>query len=461
MSQNAHSGKKVRGPRYIAIEILCRWEERHLPLDQIIGQYFTEIAPDAGRDRQLIISLVNGVVRWRSYIDWVLGRFSSYPLTKMKIRTLQALRVGTFQMFFLDRIPPSAAVNETVQAFKDMRQPQWLSGFINGILRNMERQHLTIPTPFRNKDAVPETALLSHPEWLIQRWKERYGERQAIALCEANNRQAHLCLRVNTRLSTPLALIGKLKAAGIDAKMGKFSPIAVRIDNYRGPIVTLPGFSEGLFQVQGEAAQLVTLLLGPLQPGKTYLDGCAGLGGKFSHLAQIIPAGTNLEAIEQNFSRVQKLRENLARLRLEKTVTIVEGKIELLLPDRKEKYAGVLIDAPCSGLGVIRKHPEIRWHRTPGDLVRYHEIQSALLGTAADLVAPGGVLVYATCSIEPEENEEVVKEFLEHQPHFSVTDSRENLPATCASLVDSAGFFRTMPFPDGLDGFFAARLIKN
>jgi 16S rRNA (cytosine967-C5)-methyltransferase len=452
--------KIVRGPRYIAIEILCRWEERHLPLDQLMEQFFAGMAPENASDRQLTLSLVYGVIRWRAYLDWVLSRLSSHPLAKMKPRTLQALRIGLFQLVFLDRIPPSAAVNETVQALKDMQQPKWLAGFVNGILRNLARQRVNIPTPFRNKDSIPEAALLGHPDWLIKRWKDRYGKSQTVALCVANNTQASLCLRVNTSLTTRSALLEKFKTAGMDAHPGKFSPVAIRIAAYHGPIAKIPGFADGLFQVQDEAAQLVSLLLGPLKPGNTYLDGCAGLGGKTSHLAQMMSAGSGLSASEPHTGRVKKLKENLVRLRLDKTVTIVEGTIDSLLPGMKEIYAGVLIDVPCSGLGVIRRHPDIRWNRNPGDLLRYQERQSALLETAAELVAPAGTLVYATCSTEPEENEAVVTKFLENHPRFSLSDCRETLPESGASLVDSMGFFRTLPGGNDLDGFFAARLIK-
>jgi len=450
----------VRGPRFIAIEILCRWEETHLPLDQLLEQYFAGMPLDDRRDRQLSLSMVYGVIRWRIYLDWVLGKFSSHPLAKMKTRTLQALRVGLYQLLFLDRIPPSAAVNETVQALKDMKQPKWLTGFVNGILRNLERQRQNIPTPLRSQDLIPEAALLNHPEWLVTRWKLRYGASQVVAICKTNNTPAHLCLRVNTSLTTRSAFQEKLAAAGIIAYPGKFSPVAIRLAEYHGPIANIPGFADGLFQVQDEAAQLVSLLLGSFKPGNKYLDGCAGLGGKTSHLAQMMPAGSSLDASEPNTDRIIKLRENLERLRLEKRVTIVEGTADSLLPEMKERYHGVLIDVPCTGIGVIRRHPDIRWNRIPGDLLRYQKIQLALLKTAADLVAPGGTLVYATCSTEPEENDAVVQKFLENQPRFSLSDCGEILPESCSSLIDNAGFFRTLPGRDDLDGFFAARLIK-
>jgi 16S rRNA (cytosine967-C5)-methyltransferase len=451
----------VRGPRYSAIEILFRWEENYQPLDHLMDQYFAAIELEDERDRQLTISMVYGVIRWRTYLDWVLGRFSSHPLSKMKNRTLQALRVGLFQLLFLDRIPGSAAVNETVQALKDMKQPKWLTGFVNGMLRNMERERHNVPRPSKNKNELPEAALLSHPEWLIARWQERYGKNQAAAICAANNTQAQLCLRVNTSLTTPSGLLKKLKAAGLNVEPGKFSPTAIRVAGFHGAVTAIPGFSEGMFQVQDEAAQLVTLLLGPLKAGNIYLDACAGLGGKTSHLAQMMPAGSILEASESHAGRVKKLRENLVRLRLEKTVTIIEGTFESLLSARKEIYHGVLLDVPCSGIGVIRRHPDIRWNRNPVDLLRYQEMQTDLLDAAADLVAPAGALVYATCSIEPEENEAVVKKFLEKHHCFKVCGCREVLPESSAALVDSRGFFRTLPGRDDLDGFFAAKLLKN
>jgi 16S rRNA (cytosine967-C5)-methyltransferase len=454
--------KTSRGARYIAIEILCSWEERSLPLDQIMEGYITNIALGDPRDRQLIMSIVYGVIRWRGYLDWVVEKFSTQPLSKIQNKTLQALRIGIFQLLFLDRVPASAAINETVQALKDMKQPKWLTGFANGILRSVDRKRQDIPHPLdaRNIDALPETAMLSHPEWLIKRWKNRYGNAQANTLCKKNNTQAPICLRVNTSLTTPSALLEKLRNDGLNATAGKYCPLALKLDAYNGPITAIPGFADGLFQVQNEAAQLVSLLLGPLQQGRSYLDGCSGLGGKTSHLAQMLPWDSRLVAIEPNIGRIKKLKENLARLRHDMTVTIVEGTLGSLLPHNKDKFVGVLIDAPCSGLGVIRHHPDIRWNRIPDDLLRYQEKQMHLLQDAEQLVASQGILVYATCSTEPEENDEVIKKFLAAYPQYILSDCRALLPESATCLVDSRGFFRTLPGQDDLDGFFAARLNK-
>lgn len=452
-----------KSARYITIEILCSWEERSLPVDQVMEQCIASMGLGDPRDRQLIMSLVYGVIRWRGYLDLVVEKFSKHPLSKMKSRTLQALRVGIFQLLFLDRVPASAAINETVQALKDMKQPKWLTGFVNGILRNVDRERRNIPDPLhpQNSASLPEPALLSHPEWLIDRWKNRYGAAETAAICRKNNTAAPLCLRVNTLRTTPSGFLEKLSQAGLKAEPGKFSPLAITLVDYHGPVTEIPGFAEGLFQVQDEAAQLVSLLLGPLQPGKSYLDACAGLGGKTTHLAQMLPLKSKLVAIEPNIGRIKKLKENLERLRLDRTVTIVEGTVDSLLPARKATFGGILIDAPCSGLGVIRHHPDIRWNRRPANLLHYQDKQLSILASGAKLLAPGGILVYATCSTEPEENDEVVKKFLATHPHFIVSDCREVMPVNAAGLINSQGFFRTLPGQDDMDGFFAAKLMKK
>jgi len=447
-------------PRYIAIDILCRWEDSHLPIDQVVEQYIDDSALADLRDRQLIQSLVYGVLRRRGYIDWVIGKYSSHPLAKMKNRTLQALRIGLCQLCFMDRIPPSAAINETVQALKDMRQPKWLTGFVNGVLRSIERQRENVPAPSET-DKLPDTAALNHPEWLIRRWQNRFGRTKTSKICRVNNTVAPLSLRVNTTLTTRDALLKKLNEAGIDAEFGACGPLALKLRGYSGPVAKIPGFADGLFQVQDEAAQLVSMLMGPLENKKSYLDGCAGLGGKTSHLAQMLPADSMLFAAEPNISRLKKLQENLTRLHLEGAVHILEGKIESLLPEMEEKFAGILIDAPCSGLGVIRRHPDIRWTRVPDDFMRYGKIQLEILASGARLLKPGGVLIYATCSTEPEENQQVVEKFLAAHNRFTLSDCRDVLPENGAGFVDGEGFFQTIPGRDDLDGFFAARMIKE
>lgn len=453
------------GPRHLAIEILCCWEKSGRPIDRVFAEQLQQAPLADYRDVNLATAIVYGILRRLSYLDWILKDFSSLPLAKMKARTLQALRVGLYQLLFLDRVPAAAAINETVQALKTARQPKWLTSYVNGILRAVSRRQ-QLPGPWPTAEEMPEPARLGHPEWLFARWRERYGQARAVKICQANNSIPSLCLRVNTRKIPAADFVDVLQRKNLAAEAGSFSPAAVLLGGYRGRISEIPGYIEGHFAIQDEAAQLVSLLLSPLQPGRPYLDGCAGVGGKTGHLAQLLPEkhsaaeNSRITAVEPSPARVRLLRENLHRLRLSDQVEIIEGELDKLGPDIIKPFAGLLIDAPCSGLGVVRRHPDIRWRRTPADLRRYQQVQLALLASAARLAAPAGILVYAVCSMEPEENDQVIRDFLAGHEDFKLTDCRSHLPAAAAALVDKQGFFRTCPDQNGLDGFFAARLEK-
>lgn len=448
-------GENKKTSRYITIEVLSEWQQSKEPVDSVMETVLQGFSLDDSRDNQLVMALVYGVIRWRGYLDGILAEFSKHPLDKMKVRTLQALRIGLYQMLFMDRIPDSAAINETVQALKSAGQPKWITGFVNGVLRTIAKNKNNLPDPWSE-----QAMLQSHPHWLIKRWRQRYGQQKTVEICRADNTEASVCLRVNTRAIPVADFLDQLKASGIKAEAGNFAPEGVRLIDYKGSVINLPGFQEGFFQVQDEAAQLATLLMGTLAAG-AYLDGCAGLGGKTSHLAQMLPEGSHLVAVEPNIHRQKLLQGNLERLKFPADVEIYKGSLEDFKKEKKEFFKGILIDAPCSGLGVIRRHPDIRWNRSKDDLPRYHRKQLSLLNTAAGMLEPGGVLVYVACSIEPEENDEVIEQFLGNHQDFIVEDGKKILPQKAADLVDAKGFFRTTPDKRGLDGFFAARLKKK
>ena len=442
----------MRSPRQLAIEVLLAAAQKGQPVDQVFDQQHASQPLGDPRDTQLAMAMVYGVLRWQGYLDQVIAGFSSHPLAKMKPLTRVALRVGTYQLLFMDRVPVSAAINETVQALKAAGQPKWLTGFANGVLRSLARNEDSLLSP-----ASREALFLSHPTWLVSRWRERYGDAATEAICRANNEQPPLVLRVNSRRTRRDVYLRLLAEAGIEAMAGTYAPDAVRLDGYRGAIATLPGYAEGFFQVQDEAAQLATLLLGELG-AKRYLDGCAGLGGKTSHLAQLLPPGGEVVAVEPHAGRRKLLGENLTRLGLH--ATLFPGELQAFASENPEKFQGVLIDAPCSGLGVVGRQPDIRWQRKEADLSRYAARQCALLDQSAELLVNGGALVYATCSTEPEENDEVVTGFLVAHPDFSVVDAKRFLPTPAQSLVDSHGCLRTLPH-QGLDGFSAVRMEKK
>lgn len=372
--------------------------------------------------------------------------------------TRQALRSGLYQLVAMDRVPVSAAINETVNILKDRKQPRWLTGFVNGLLRRVSRELDSLPSPTKSGPAFTGHNLLSHPQWLYDRWCERYGQERTRLLCLTNNREADLCLRLIN--ISPDEFIAKLTAADITAVKGTFAEQAVILPGYKGAIPEIPGYDEGFFLVQDEAAQLATGLMGETLSGGRYLDGCAGLGGKTSLLAAKLVDSATLLAIEPDKRRYQLLAVNLQRLGLQDSVETLLGRMEDIDAGAVGTFRGILVDAPCSGLGVIRRHPDIRWNRNIADLAGYHTGQLALLQLAAPLLEPGGVLVYITCSTEPEENELVVAEFLAANPDFSKEDCSRYLPKNAAELIDEQGFFRTLP-DQGVDGFFGARLSKK
>lgn len=441
-------------PRGAAIDILCEWQCNKQPVEQVCEQGLTDFAGGDPRDRQLAWSLVLGVVRQLRYLDWVIGKFSKHPLSKMKPLTLQALRVGGYQLLFLDRVPASAAINETVKALKSARQPRWLTGFVNGLLRNVDRNRADLV----GDDLAPGVRY-SHPDWLVKRWQARYGAARTEELCRSNNLLPPLTLRLDLGQDGISEYLDTLRKVGVEAVVGRYAPAAVSLPGYRGSVRELPGYGQGWFQVQDEAAQLVSMLLAPFAEG-AYLDACAGLGGKTTHLARLLPESARLVAVEPSKPRRVLLQENLARLQLADRVNVVAGELADL-SNGNERFRGILIDAPCSGLGVVRRHPDIRWNREEKELARYQAKQLDLLATAAGLLQPDGVLVYATCSMEPEEDEQVIDRFLLNHPELVLIDAGEYLPPSCIELLNDRGMLCTAPDLHNLDGFFAARLVKR
>ncbi|MHB8788542.1 MAG: 16S rRNA (cytosine(967)-C(5))-methyltransferase RsmB [Desulfobulbaceae bacterium] len=456
MKKKEGDGKAAGTARQLAVRCLLRWDRERQAVQPLIDAVIHDAALSAP-DRQLAVMLVLGVLRQMQYLDLIIADFSRVPLVKMKPLTLMALRVGVYQLLFLERIPDSAAVNESVRVLREERQPSWLVNFVNGVLRAIARNKDGLPGP--EEPDAQGVLTLNHPEWLVQRWQAAYGLEQTALICRANNREPSLTLRVNTRRTTVEELSGMLEAHGCGVRPGRFAPASLVLDQFSGPVTGLPGYGEGLFHVQDEAAQLVTLLLAPMTPGQRYLDACAGLGGKTCHLAQLLPEGAELQAVEPSAHRLRMLTQNLQRLRLAGLVRQFPGRLEDFAAAQPGLYNRILVDAPCSGTGVIGRHPDIRWNRKPADLKVYQRQQLALLELARTLLAPDGVLVYATCSLEPEENQQVIAAFLQRHAEFTAADCREFLPAPAGELVDASGYFCPTP-AQGVDGFFAARLLR-
>jgi 16S rRNA (cytosine967-C5)-methyltransferase len=443
--------------RSLAINCLTQWSGTNKPIQHFIDTLIHSSELQTG-DRQLAVMLVMGVLRRQQYLDTILSRFSKTPLRKMKPLTLAAMRIGIYQLCFLDRIPDSAAVNETVKALKNSRQPGWLLKFANGTLRAIARGKQALPQP---ETAGPDNGpILEHPDWLTERWSRNFRPQKMKEICRINTLEPELCLHAN-RSRTEMKKLAELFArSSIASRAGKYAPDSLILPGHRGAVTALPGFKEGLFQIQDQAAQLSCLLVRPLTRGGCYLDGCAGLGGKTCSLAGSLPPEATLFAVEPDQRRTRLLADNLARQKLAGQVTIFHQNLQNFSVSNPQPFDGILIDAPCSGTGVIRKQPDIRWNRHPEDLAAYQAVQLSLLKTAAALLVPGGVLVYATCSLEPEENEQVLEQFLVSTAGFALTNCRDFLPDSAAPLVDDNGFFKPLPAED-IEGFFAARLVRD
>jgi 16S rRNA (cytosine967-C5)-methyltransferase len=443
--------------RFAAIETLCRLQRNPLPVTLLFEELAEECAL-IGTDRHLAMNLIYGVLRQRQYLNTCLALFCRQPLKKFHPFVHQALAVGLYQILFLDRIPESAAVNETVNALKIVRLPERLQGFVNGVLRAAVRGRDRIPAP-----GAPDAfglPVLNHPDWMTKRWERHFGREEMLRICACNNSRPPLVLRVNPLATSPDAFLARLREENITALEGTLAPGAVLLPDYHGPVYDLPGFGEGLFQVQDESAQLVSHLLAPFLQGGNLLDACAGLGGKTSHILELA-AGVqaNINAVEPDRRRLVHLQENLTRLHPRNAVKIHPCTLLEFSRECTTRFAAILVDAPCSGTGVIRRHPDIRWNRQAADIPEYRKTQRQLLDQAAGLLIRGGTLVYATCSLEPEENSEIVTGFLHDHPEFRLSDCTPFLPVPARQFVRNV-FFQPHP-TDSADGFFAARLARH
>ncbi len=405
------------------------------------------------RERALCTELVLGTLRWRGRLDHALAQCSRRPLEEVDPALLTTLRMGAYQLLYLDRVPDSAAVNESVRLAR-RAAGRGAGGFVNAVLRALLRQDIRWP----GDDADPVQRLAvqtSHPPWLVQRWLDRLGPQEAEQALLAHNQPAPLVLRVNRRRTDPGALRTRLEAEGVQPEPGVWSDDALQVS--QGNPLAGDAFREGLFYVQGEASMLVAELVGA-QPGERIADLCAAPGGKATQLAAVLHTRGLLLACDLQSRRLALVRDNARRLGLDRIRLVVHDAGRPAI--RPGSLDRALLDAPCSGTGVLRRHPEIRWRRELDDVHRLASLQARLLDAAAQTVRPGGRLVYSVCSLEPEEGSEVVQRFLQRRSDYRI-DEPGDVPE---ALVDRSGGFPhllTHPQRHGLDGFFAAVLQRD
>lgn len=437
--------------RGIAIKILASWlvssPRKRDPIEQTISQEFSYHNLKE-KDKSLIRECVGGCIRHLLFLEWIVKRFvKGYGRLWPLIRA--SLLIGAYQILFLDRIPSYAAINETINGFKGILREEGagykkiskraftFTRLLNAALRNIHRSQI--------EGGQPEPPLhikYSHPKWIIRRLKKRLNNKSAlINALKANNELPSLCVRVNVLRITRDRLLHLFQEHGINAVKGRFSPDALIISGSYGNIKSMPGFAEGLFSVQDEASQLVGALVKP-DKGERILDACAGVGGKTGHLIELSQGEAEIFAYDKAKRRYKILRENLIRLGHDNMVKIIEDDW-LIDHDNKNAliFDKILIDAPCSGFGVIRRHPDIKWNRKYADIMSLKDIQKRLVIRFSRLIAPRGRLIYSTCTHELEETIEIIKGFLTQHPSWHV----------------ERALFTYPPF---MDGFFIA-VLKN
>jgi len=447
------------GPRALALDILAAAARQGRSVEELLAAALRRHPHLPRRDRALLLELLQGVKRWEVRLDYLLSRLSHIPLEKLHPLVRQLLRLGAFQILMLDRVPTRAALHEAGKLAKARGLPRSHVGFINAVLRRLAAGEVP-PLPDPEADPVLALSVIhSHPPWLVRRWLARYGPQATAARLAANNRIPPLTVRVNTLKTDPLSLMARLAREGVEARPGRFSPVGLIFEVVQTAPLDLPSYREGLWLFQDEGAQLVSGLM-PLGPGLRLGEIGAGRGGKTTHLAEAMANSGLLVAVDNHPGQLKELKLNTRRWGV--TVAhLLRADAAAPLPLREGTMDAVVLDAPCSALGIIRRHPEIKGRVREGDLGAFPPRQAAMLDQAATLLKPGGRLLYITCTTEPAENEDQIQVFLARHPDFHLATDPKRLPPAARDFIHPPGFFRTSPEEHNLDVFFAALLVRT
>jgi 16S rRNA (cytosine967-C5)-methyltransferase len=476
MTRPAEAGRRGVAPaRAAAYEALRLVNARSSDLPHALARVRGRLKDE--RDRALTGEIVTGTLRWLSAFDHVIAQFTKRPVDRLDPEVVDILRSGMFQLLHLDRVPASAAVNDAVQLTRVVGKTS-AAPLVNAVLRRVSRERSRLPLPARPAGAGDRPSALdylsitlSHPRWLVERWLDRYGFDATEAWLRFDNSPAALTLRVNRLKTTPDALIGALAEHGVRVVPGRHAADALVVVE-GNPLLT-PLADRGVFFVQDEASQIVAALVAA-RDGERVLDACASPGGKTTAIAASMHDRGLLVATDVRGRRVDLLARTVSASGAS-CVRVLQADASALPfsdgdgdgVDRRlaAPFDWILLDAPCSGLGTIRRDPDLRWRRAEADLPALAAAQLRMLRETARILRPGGRLLYATCSSEPEENEDVVSAFLQEggfepaQPAFADHALGDRIPLS--RLVNAAGHLRTYPYRDGLEAFFAALLVKR
>jgi len=448
-----------RGARRLAWEVLWRTHRDGAYPDLLLSSRLRQGGLLSAADRRLVSELVFGTIRWQGTLDRALSRVSARPLEGIDPKLLILLRMGAYQLLRLDRIPARAAINESVELARSLGFARAVS-LVNAVLREVDRRGsvLTEVDP-----ALPPAERIaqetSHPLWMVELWMARLGEEETRALCRANNEVPPLTVRTNTLKLARDELSEALRAEGVQCVPTPCSPEGLRLFHLSRPLHELGSFKRGEFQVQDEAAQLLSRWL-EAAPGQRILDACAAPGGKGTHLGQLTGDRAQVVSVDVHRGRLKVMARECLRLGMS-CVEVLCSDLQGPTPFRAGTFDRILLDAPCTGLGVIRRHPDTKWRRAAADPRRMASLQKALMKALCPLLKEGGIILYSVCTNTVEESEEVLEAVLREEKGLRLLLSPQGLPEAAHCLVGPDGLFRTLPHRHGMDGFTAFRLQRS
>ena len=430
--------------RSVSIELLEKFDETK-NLDYSVANDLES------RERAQVREYVQNILRKRSYLDFIIGHYSSISLDEMKFSLKNILRLGLYEMLFMDGTPDYAAINEAVDLAK-LKLGSKAGDLVNAILRNIQRDIESLPKPaFEDRTKLIATTF-SHPEWMVERWVKRFGEREAFQLMQANNTRPNYYVRANNLRTKTENFKLRMEKIDIQFEESDWLPGYFKVDSV-APFIAKDLLRKGICLVQDIAAGFAPTIVEPL-PGETIYDLCAAPGTKSIVMSDMMDAEGSIVAVDINPGRLELLAENALNYNAENIKIRQDDVRELNL-----KLAdGVLLDAPCTGTGVLSKRADLRWKRTKEELENSVKLQEELLDEAANHVKRGGRLVYSTCSIEPEENWEQIQKFLEKYDNYELEKLDEFLPEEV--LVEDGYAYQTFPHKHGCDGHFGVRMVR-
>ncbi|MDB9315003.1 16S rRNA (cytosine(967)-C(5))-methyltransferase [Spirulina sp. CS-785/01] len=443
----------MSNPRQIAFKTLQQIGRHQTYTDIALDRSLQQSQLSAPEHRGLVTELVYGIIRRQRTLDALINQLGTKPIHKQPPTLCNILRIGLYQLRYLTQIPPSAAVNTSVELAKTNGLKN-LAGVVNGMLRQYLRlQQKGDPLKLPDGEVSRLGVLHSFPDWIVELWVQQWGIAETETLCQWFNQTPNLDLRINPLQTSVTEVEQAFQAAGVATQRVDGLPATLRLQGSAGNIRQLPGYGKGWWTVQDSSAQLVTHLLSP-QPGEVVLDACAAPGGKSTHIAEMMGDQGRVWACDIGEKRLRKVTENAQRLRLEsiRTCCVDSGEWGEFL----QNCDRILLDVPCSGLGTLHRHPDIRWRQTPAKVQELTQLQFNLLNNTSQWLTPQGVLVYATCTLNPAENEAIIEQFLARHPHWHIIPPDTNSPLS--RWTHPQGWLKVLPHHHDMDGFFMVKL---